>query len=286
MKISYIDCHMHTPLCGHAVGEPIDYVRHAARTGIDLITFTCHVPLDDDRLGGPGIRMAEDELPRYIDWIAETADEARGLGVRVLTGIEAEISPEEALMERMDEVLARHPFDFVLGSLHHPLPAYRGWLEEHGIVDEREIIETYFRHLADGARSGRYNSIAHPDVIRIYGTVARFEPEEHEPVIREFLRAVVEEDLCLEVNTSGLTKGVYQVHPDPRILDWAAEMGARLTLGSDAHKPDSVGQRFDEVLPLLAASGFDRLHYFERGERRSIPLPNGRERAPGPQGAP
>ncbi len=275
MNIKTIDCHMHTPLCGHAVGDPIDYVRHAARTGIDLITFTCHVPLDDERMGGPGIRMAEADLPRYIDMVADAAEHGRELDVRVLTGIEAEISPDAALMERMDEILARHPFDFVLGSLHHPFPAYRGWLEEHGITDEPAIIETYFRHLADGVRSGRYHSIAHPDVIRIYGTVERFEPVEHEAVIRDFLQAVIDSDCCLEVNTSGLTKGVFEVHPDPVILDWAAEMGARLTLGSDAHKPDSVGQKFDEILPLLAAKGFAHLHYFERRQRHAIPIANG-----------
>ncbi len=275
MTIQRIDCHMHTPLCGHAVGEPIEYIRHAAQTGIDLITFTCHVPLDDDRLGGPAIRMAERDLPRYVDLVAEAAEEGENLGVRVLTGIEAEICPDEAIMDRMDDVLSRHPFDFILGSLHHPLPAYRNWLEEHGLEEPREVVETYFRHLADGVRSGRYNSIAHPDVIRIYGTVDAFEPAEHEGVIREFLQTVVDEDLCLEVNTSGLTKGVYQVHPDPLILDWAAEAGARLTIGSDAHKPDSVGQKFDEILLLLAGKGFRHVHYFEQQKRRAVPIPNG-----------
>ena len=273
MTMRMIDCHMHTPLCGHAVGEPAEYVRQAARNGISLITFTCHVPLDDDRLGGSGIRMAEAELPRYTDMVAEAAELADGLGVRVLTGIEAEISPDRNLMERMDEILTRHPFDFVLGSLHHPFPVYREWLRDNGILEDREIIDAYFRHLAEGARSGRYDSLAHPDVIRIYGTVEHFEPAEHEPVIREFLRAVVDEDLCLEVNTSGLTKGVYQVHPDPLILDWASEAGVKLTLGSDAHRPEAVGQKFDEVLPLLTEKGFTELHYYEGRRRHAVPIP-------------
>ncbi len=273
MTKTMIDCHMHTPLCGHAVGEPGEYVRHAAGNGIGLITFTCHVPIDDERMGGSGIRMAEEQLPRYIDLIAAAAEKGEALGVKVLTGIEAEISPNAEIMDRMDEVLTRHPFDFVLGSLHHPFPAYRGWLSENGIEEDRAIVDAYFSHLADGARSGRYNSIAHPDVIRIYGTVERFEPQEHEPVIRDFLRAVLDSGICLEVNTSGLTKGVFQVHPDPLILDWAAEMGVPLTIGSDAHRPESVGQKFDEVLPLLASKGFKDLHYFEARNRRSVPLP-------------
>ena len=273
MTIKMIDCHMHTPLCGHAVGEPADYVRNASQNGISLITFTCHVPLDDDRLGGSGIRMAENDLPRYLEMVSEAAGLGDELGVRVLTGIEAEIAPDREMMERMDEILTRHRFDFILGSLHHPLPLYRQWLQANGILEDREVIDTYFRHLTEGARSGRYDSLAHPDVIRIYGTVQHFEPAEHEPVIREFLQTVADQDICLEVNTSGLTKGVYQVHPDPLILDWAAEASVRLTIGSDAHRPESVGQKFTEVLPLLAEKGFAELHYFEGRKRHAIPIP-------------
>ena len=47
-KHTRFDCHMHTPLCGHAYGEPEEYVDQAASIGISLITFTCHIPMDGD----------------------------------------------------------------------------------------------------------------------------------------------------------------------------------------------------------------------------------------------
>ena len=137
-------------------------------------------------------------------------------------------------------------------------------------------IDSYFRHLIDGAQSGRYDSMSHPDVIRTYGVVDHFDPVEHEEVIREFLQAVVDEDICMEVNTSGLTKGDYEVHPDPMILDWAAEMGVKLTIGSDAHRPASVGQFFDFIQPMLREIGFLDLYYFRGRERIRIDMPGGR----------
>lgn len=76
----------------------------------------------------------------------------------------------------------------------------------------------------------------------------------------------------MEVNTSGLIKGVFEVHPAPVVLDWAAERGVRLTMGSDAHAPDQVGQHFDAVRGMLRRKGFRSLHYFEGRERREIPL--------------
>ena len=35
-------------------------------------------------------------------------------------------------------------------------------------------------------------------------------PEAHEEVIRDFLQAIVTQDICMEVNTSGLDKGRLQ----------------------------------------------------------------------------
>lgn len=267
-----IDCHMHTPLCGHARGWPDDYVRAAAGLGIELITFTCHIPLDAARFGGPHIRMDASMLPQYFGLIYEASRLGEELGVRVLTGIEAEVYPDASALEPMDRVLREHPFDFVLGSLHHQCPGYQDIIRKRHFPDDYEIIEMYFEDLRDGVRSGRYDSMSHPDVIRIYGTVSQFDPEDHEPTIRAFLQALVDTGTCMEVNTSGLIKGVYQVHPDPVILDWALEMGVELTLGSDAHAPTQVGQHFDTVRDMLARKGYDRLHYFEKREKVAVPL--------------
>lgn len=267
-----IDCHMHTPLCGHAVGEPREYVDSAARQGIDLITFTCHIPMDDVGFGNEQIRMHKDQLPAYLDAVGDAAEYGRSHGVEVLCGIEAEYFADEAALGSMDDTLASHPFDFVLGSLHHQVPIYRDRLRASGLDQDPAIIDDYFQTLATGARTGRYNSMSHPDVIRIYGTVTHFIPQQHEDSIRAFLAAARDSDTCIEVNTSGLFKGVYELHPDPLILKWAHEMGVPLTIGSDAHVPERVGGAFDTVLPLLSQIGFRHLHYFKQGQRQKIDL--------------
>ena len=264
---------MHTPLCGHAVGAPIDYAYAAKERGIDLITVTCHIPMEWEAFGQEGTRMRRDQLEDYIALIGETAEQAREFGVETLCGIEAEVFPVEAHMEIMDEALAAHPWDFVLGSLHAQCQSYLEWLADNKVKEDRLRIDSYFRHLTDGAQSGRYDSMSHPDVIRTYGVVKEFDPAEHEEVIRGFLQAVVDEDICMEVNTSGLTKGAYEVHPDPLILDWAAEMGVKLTIGSDSHQPDSVGKFFNWVQPMLREKGFKDLHYFRGRQRQRIDMP-------------
>jgi histidinol-phosphatase (PHP family) len=268
-----VDSHMHTPLCGHAYGHPIEYALAARDQGIDLITITCHIPMEWEDFGQAGIRMARGDLNLYMEMVEKAAAVAGDLGVEMLCGIEAEVYPDEKHMESMDAVLAAYDFDFVLGSLHAQCASYRGWLQRNKVKDDAMKIDSYFRHLKDGAESGRYDSMSHPDVIRTYGVVSHFNPAEHESVIREFLAAVVDADMCMEVNTSGLTKGDFEVHPDPLILDWASEMGVKLTMGSDSHLPSSVGQHFDAVQGMLREKGFKDLHYFRGRKRIRIDMP-------------
>lgn len=263
---------MHTPLCGHAVGEPIEYARCAAKKGIDVITFTCHIPMEWEAFGQKGTRMRLDQIEVYRKLVHATAEEARDLGVEVLCGIEAEVFPEEAHMHSMDKILKGHPWDFVLGSLHAHCRSYLNWLKDNNVNDDYARIEYYFRHLREGVLSGRYDSMSHPDVIRTYGVVSAFRPAEHETVIRDFLQAVVDQDICMEVNTSGLIKGDFEVHPDPLILDWASEMGVKLTIGSDSHQPDTVGRFFDTIQPLLCEKGFSELHFFRDRKRERVTL--------------
>lgn len=266
-----VDCHMHTFLCGHAVGHPTDYVRAAAERGLGLVTFTCHAPMENEAIfRGRGIRMSFEELAEYRDLIAEASHLGRELGVEVLYGIEGEYFPDERELRGHWELLETEPFDFVLGSLHHQLPGFKAWLLDQG--GPQEIATAYFQQVARALRTGRYDSIAHPDLIRIYGTIPPFEPESLEGPIRGMLEAAMESDTCLEVNTSGLIKQLYEVHPAPTILGWAAEMGVKLTLGSDSHHPGHVAQHFPEVTALLRTCGFKSVHCFRGRSRMAVAL--------------
>lgn len=268
-----IDNHMHTSLCGHAFGTPREYVDAARVQNIELITFTCHVPLEPDEIfGGRSIRMHIDDLPRYREMVEDARQYGESMGVKVLCGIEAEIFPHPPIMEKMKTFIDAQNFDFVLGSLHHQLVGYRDWLEEMQLLEDGDVVRTYFKGLITGVKSGIYDSIAHPDVIRIYGTVEPFPAEAYQEEIEEFLDVLKANDHCMEVNTSGLIKGVYEVHPAPVVLDWAVKRGIKLTMGSDAHAPAQVGQHFDSVRDMLRHKGFTSLYYFENRKRHEVPL--------------
>ena len=58
------DYHMHTPLCRHAVGEPVDYARRALEIGLNEIGFSDHSPMAKDNFDD--WRMADRQLDEYV----------------------------------------------------------------------------------------------------------------------------------------------------------------------------------------------------------------------------
>src|SRR5204862_2470949 len=66
-----IDYHMHTALCRHAVGEPLEYARAGAAAGLEEICMTCHCPMPEWFDQWP--RMRAVELPQYVAMVLEAA---------------------------------------------------------------------------------------------------------------------------------------------------------------------------------------------------------------------
>jgi len=267
------DTHMHTPLCGHSVGEPEEFVRRAAKVGLAGIVITCHTPMEHRSFNPHGrTRMEEEQLPEYRAWVERAKRAGEDLGVEVRYGIEAEVFPAAGALERMRAVIERENFDFILGSLHHQVESYRIWLEENGLKEPEEIIRAYYRQLGEGFRLGLYDSVAHPDLIQIYGTVPPHDPLDYEEEIHRFLDQVAECGGCLEINTSGLNKGIFQYHPGPLLLRWARERGIGLTLGSDSHLPDRVGEHFDRILPYLRELGYREVYTFRQRKAEALSI--------------
>ncbi|MFC1510629.1 PHP domain-containing protein, partial [Candidatus Omnitrophota bacterium] len=67
------DYHIHTPLCGHAVGAPIEYAESAINLGLTEIGFSDHAPLVTHR--DAGVTMDFDELPQYHSMIESVRDQ-------------------------------------------------------------------------------------------------------------------------------------------------------------------------------------------------------------------
>nr|MBC8451002.1 PHP domain-containing protein [bacterium] len=108
-----VDYHIHTRLCGHAVGEPEDYVREAIRKGLAELYFSDHMPLLHIR--DDGLTMAPEELPIYSELIRDVQQSVESIAIRF--GIEMDYTPGR--MNEVWEAASSYEFDYVYGSVHY-----------------------------------------------------------------------------------------------------------------------------------------------------------------------
>ncbi len=264
----WVDYHMHTPLCGHASGEPREYAQRAIEVGIREIGFSDHAPFVRGLL--PGITMTDGELPQYHDMIRSVQKEFSGR-LTIKFGIEADFIP--GYEEKTRKVLERYPFDYVYGSVHF----IDGWGFDN--PDERdvwsqanvdEVYRAYYRLLRASAETDLFDIIAHVDLVKKFG---------HRPSadlgadLKETARVFKKHGLAIEINTAGLRKDVKEIYPSLDILKVYVAEGVPVTFGSDAHVPFDVGADFDKARDLALAAGCKEYVLFkDRTIERVVPL--------------
>ena len=131
------------------------------------------------------------------------------------------------------------------------------------------VWKEYYSRLVESVSLGVFDIIGHCDLIKVFGD----RPEgELSHLWRPFLEAVKQSDIAIEINTGGLQKPCGEMYPEPALLEMAAELGVGLTFGSDAHKPERVGEHFDAAIDLAKRSGFLEYRRFARGQYESVPF--------------
>lgn len=214
---------------------------------------------------------AIDDLDEYCAFVREQTDLKLGIEADFIAGRE----------DRMAELLEARDWDYVIGSVH--FIADRGVDAEYSETGSNwdvwkttdnadEVWKRYFATLAECARSGLYDVLAHPDLVKVWGG-ARPAPERdprfyYEPAIE----AIAESGIVVEVSTAGLRKPTGEIYPAQAFLEMVADAGNPVALSSDAHGPDHLGYGYAEALELLHEVGITELTTFDRRQRQSVPI--------------
>lgn len=254
-----IDLHVHTARCGHATGEMSEYVDAARTRGLDAICFTDHLPMPAPY--PQYYTMAAHELPAYAEDVAQAALDAleRG-GPEVLLGIEADWLPGSG--DHVERAISEHEFDVVLGSVHF----LGDWaFDDPDLVSRYEAWQPdalwarYFEEVANAAASGLFDVIAHPDLVKKFGSRPTIDPRDW---YEDTAIALAGSGCAIEVNTGGLRKPVHEIYPAIDLLKACRRRGVPATTGSDAHAPGEVGEGFDLARRLLVEAGYDSVVCF------------------------
>ncbi len=210
-------------------------------------------------------RYARDDLDAYCEFVREETD--------LRLGIEADFIPGRE--DRMATLLEAREWDYVVGSVHflgeHAVDydLYDVWTSGHS---PEKVWTTYFDWLGEAARSGLFDILAHPDLVKMWG------PERPRPEgdLRRFydraMEGIAESGIAVEVSTAGLRKPAGALYPDAAFLEMVLDAGNPIALSSDAHTPDQLGFRYEDALEVLSDLGVTELCVFEGRERRLEPI--------------
>jgi histidinol-phosphatase (PHP family) len=272
-----VDYHMHlrrgesndVEMTDHSLDAVERYVASARAAEIDEIAITEHVYYFTETRDLWHMPYHLDHCVCELDPYLATIGEAKRRRRPVKLGIEVDY--EAAREDALRAWLGHHPWDLVLGSVH--------FVDGLGIDSRPRLIDEvgvevawrqYFGELAAAAASGLFDSLAHPDLVKMWGD--RPAPEVEQELFDAFAEDVADAGVCIEVSTRGLLRPVAEPYPDRRLLAACRERDVPVTLASDAHSADRVGWRFDEALALLRGAGYETLTVFDRREPRQVSL--------------
>jgi len=248
-----VNLHTHSRYCGHGTGEVADYVVSARKNGLEVLGFSEHCPVPDNRW--KPTRMVYSQLPAYFSDVERAREKA---GMVVLKGAECDYLPcYRSYYE--DELLHRYKCDYLIGSIHFiDMPDRKDVRVHYAPISAKELAQ-YTKQYIDLLESGLFLFGAHPDVC---GCSYLEWDREMEACSRAILEVAADLKIPLEINGNGFRRARVQtskglVHPYPLEPFWqlAAEYGITVVVNSDAHAAQDVVASFDDCLALAQNCG-------------------------------
>jgi histidinol-phosphatase (PHP family) len=244
------------------------YLEAAEEAGVRELGVSEHIHRFKDALAiwdHPfWVESARDDLAGYCGFVRETP---------LRLGIEMDFVAGRE--DRIADVLDAHDFDYVVGSVHFireqavDMDVWDVWDE---IADPDRVWRLYFETLAAAARTGLFDILAHPDLVKVWGS-GRPNPERdprfhYEPAIE----AIAESGIAVEVSTAGYRKPVGELYPADAFAEMCVDAGAAFALSSDAHLPEHIGHEYERAVAAMRGWGVNEVAVFERRDRRMEPL--------------
>jgi histidinol-phosphatase (PHP family) len=261
-----VDYHMHLRAPDESLDHTVEgverFVEAAAARGVDEIGFSEHVYYFTQTRRLWTVPSQAERCVYDIESYVDSVTQAKRQGMPVKLGIEVDYVPGRE--EETAELLDPYPWDFVLGSIH--------FIGDAGIdgppsliahVGVEEAWRRYYETLASAAASGLFDSLAHPDLVRMHGPEIDWDWE----AVAGSLDGV-----CLEVSTAGLYRPHEKLYPNPGLLAAAQRRGTPITLASDAHVPENVGRDFDVAIDYARTAGYETVTVFDGRRARQEPL--------------
>ena len=239
------DYHMHSTVSFDGQSEARDMVRAAKAMGLKEICFTDHI---DHEVG------VEKEIMVFDPDVYSAAyDDLSVPGILIRRGVEYGIKPGN--MQEMKADLARRHYDFVIGSVHfvdemdvYLAPFWEGRTKESAYLQfMEETLKAVQAH-------DDFDVLGHLTFIckgRGNPTKELIRCGDYRELTDEILKTLAAKGKGMEMNTSGMDR-CGDFLPDAEYFRRFKELGGEIiTVGSDAHNSQRVGQYTHRACEIL-----------------------------------
>ena len=274
------DYHIHCKYSDDSEEDLEKIIETAINKGIDEICFTDHVDygikpdkdvfekMDENakkdwikKIGRIDLNV---DYPNYFKEIEELREKYKDK-ITIRQGLEfgMQVHTIKDFQKLFDKY--KEKFDFVILSCHqvNDKEFWTNEFQKGKSVDEynAEYYEEIYRVMN---RYSDYSILGHLDHIQRYNeTIYPFEKSRE--IIVKILKKVIEDNKGLEVNTSSFRYGLKELTPERDILKLYHELGGKIiTIGSDAHKAENVGERIPYIQEELKKIGFTDICTFDK----------------------
>lgn len=271
MSFVRMDMHCHTDFSFDCDTVPTELCESAIARGVTHLAITDHCDYDCILSG-----LYEPYLAEKAKDVVNSLKNKYAGRMEIIYGIElggAHVVPHEA-----ERLVKEYGFEFVLGSIHNlrgvPDFYFMNFAEmPDGLIDS--LIERNISELCEIASLPFINSVAHVTYplryVRSHGR--KVDVSKYAEGFSKLFKLIIDSGKALEVNTSPYRKGIADTMPERELLQLYKELGGRrITLGSDAHTAEGVGDGISEAAVTLKELGFEFVTVYGANGEEQIPL--------------
>ena len=257
------DYHIHSTYSFDSNQSIEEIIIKAISMELNELCLTEHISFDpqDSSYNFFDFKDYENEIQRLSQKYSREISIKKGL----------EIGEYHLYKEDFDKYFKEHNLDFIIGSIHNLNgKGFRTNISENGVT---YTYKTYFKEILDFVQMGNFDVLGHLDIVQRYafkaGGVYNF--EDYKDYIYDILKIIISRGKGIEVNTSGLSNNL--LFPKLEILHMYNDLsGEILTVGSDAHTSNRVGESVNYVYDMLKDIGFKYVFTYDNRKNNGILL--------------
>ncbi len=260
----FYDCHVHTNFSADAKASVEEHCQRAIELGLKGISFTDHYEPISTGMDFSHIRAC-----------AKKAKEMQQkVPFRIFCGVE--LGECVGYKKEHNEFLKQMPVDIVLGSIHTALTfrqmGFSEYFHSEGLAhlnesETEKFLFQYYENVLTMVRTAEIDVLTHLTLPLRYlnGRYHRnVTLEKNREQIEQILKTIIDRGIALEINTSGAETEWGHLLPDKEWLElYYGFGGRRITLGSDAHRTETLGKGLAIGAKTAKEVGFTHYCYFE-----------------------